>query len=162
LTRGAGRRPKGIEARALTVAAAIVGSAVVGGVMSSQASGRCRRQAAASAQISSTQAGIDERRAEFDRVQSLLQPYVTAGTTALGQQQDMIGMNGAGPQQAAIDQLQTMPGFSRQLKLGENRILQNASATGGLRGGNTQGALGYFAPSLLAQHINDQYGAWAA
>jgi hypothetical protein len=28
-----------------------------------------------------------ERQAEFDRVQSLLQPYVTAGTTALGQQQ---------------------------------------------------------------------------
>ena len=36
-------------------------------------------------------------------------------------------------------------------------MLQNASATGGLRGGNTQSALMQFRPDLLAQVINDQY-----
>jgi hypothetical protein len=40
---------------------------------------------------------------------------------------------------------------------GENAILQNASATGGLRGGNTQLALSRFRPSVLSQLIQQQY-----
>ena len=40
---------------------------------------------------------------------------------------------------------------------GETAILQNASATGGLRGGNTQAALAQFRPQLLAQLIESQY-----
>jgi hypothetical protein len=39
--------------------------------------------------------------------------------------------------------------------------LQNASATGGLRGGNVQGALGQFRPALLNQFIEQQYGRMA-
>jgi hypothetical protein len=40
---------------------------------------------------------------------------------------------------------------------GENAILQNASATGGLRGGNIQGALAQFRPALLNQALEQQY-----
>jgi hypothetical protein len=47
--------------------------------------------------------------------------------------------------------------FTSMLQQGENSILQNASATGGLRGGNTQAALAQFSPALLSQMINDQY-----
>ena len=36
--------------------------------------------------------------------------------------------------------------------------MQGASATGGLRGGNIQGALAQFEPQLLSQLINQQYG----
>ena len=36
-------------------------------------------------------------------------------------------------------------------------MLQNASATGGLRGGNVQGALAQFRPQLLNQLIEQQY-----
>jgi len=43
------------------------------------------------------------------------------------------------------------------LQAGTNSILQNASATGGLRGGNTQAALASFSPNLLAQTIQQQY-----
>lgn len=39
----------------------------------------------------------------------------------------------------------------------KNAILQNASATGGLRGGNTQAALAQFRPQLLNQLINQRY-----
>lgn len=41
---------------------------------------------------------------------------------------------------------------------GENAILQQGSATGGLRGGNTQGALAQFRPQMLSNLINQQYG----
>jgi hypothetical protein len=41
---------------------------------------------------------------------------------------------------------------------GENAILQNASATGGLRGGNVQAALSQFRPQALNALIEQQYG----
>jgi hypothetical protein len=40
---------------------------------------------------------------------------------------------------------------------GEEAILSKASATGGLRGGNVQGALAQFRPAMLSKLIEDQY-----
>lgn len=112
---------------------------------------------AASTQANAAEAGIDEQRRQFDAVQELLKPYVTTGTGALTGQQDLIGLNGNDAQGAAISALQGSPQFTSMLRQGENSILQNASATGGLRGGNTQAALAQFSPALLAATINDQY-----
>ena len=41
---------------------------------------------------------------------------------------------------------------------GEEAMLQNAAATGGLRGGNLQGALAQYRPQVLSQLIEAQYG----
>ncbi|MFW2098432.1 hypothetical protein ACG9ZL_19845 [Acinetobacter sp. ULE_I057] len=138
------------------VAAAVVGSAVVGGVMSSQAQKKAAKSAA-SAQSESSQAGIDEQRRQFDAIQELMKPYVNAGTQGLGGQQDLLGLNGADKQQAAIDAINNSSAMQTYMQQGENSILQNASATGGLRGGNTQSALGQFRPQLLNQLVNQQY-----
>lgn len=115
--------------------------------------------AAAAAQGDAARAGMSEQQGRFDSVLKLLQPYVDAGTGALAQQKDLVGL-GSDPraQQAAIDAIMRSPQFTSAQKLGEGRILANASATGGLRGGNTQAALAQFNPSLLASAINDQYG----
>jgi hypothetical protein len=43
------------------------------------------------------------------------------------------------------------------MEQGENAILQNASATGGLRGGNVQAALAKFRPQLLNQLIQQRF-----
>jgi hypothetical protein len=40
---------------------------------------------------------------------------------------------------------------------GEEAMLQNAAATGGLRGGNLEGALASFRPQVLSELINQQY-----
>jgi hypothetical protein len=112
---------------------------------------------ASNAQVSASNADIAQRNKQFEAVQALLKPYVDAGTPAIGKQGDLIGVNGAGPQQAAITALQQSPYFTSMLKQGENSILANASATGGLRGGNTQAALAQFSPNLLAQTIQQQY-----
>lgn len=64
-------------------------------------------------------------------------------------------------QQAAIDGLEDSPIFQALARQGEDAILQNASATGGLRGGNTQGALARFRPALLDRFIEQQYGRMA-
>ena len=61
-------------------------------------------------------------------------------------------------QQQAISQIEGSAGFQALARQGEEGILQNASATGGLRGGNVQGALAQFRPALLNQFIEQQYG----
>jgi hypothetical protein len=50
------------------------------------------------------------------------------------------------------------PLFQALTQQGENAILQNASATGGLRGGNVQAALSQFRPQALNALIEQQYG----
>lgn len=137
-------------------AAAVVGATLVGSAISADAQ-RSAGNKAAGAQKAAADAEIAERRRQFEAVQKLLQPYVAAGTSAVGGQQDLLGLNGPGKQQAAITALERSPAFASLMRSGENAILQNASATGGLRGGNTQAALAQFRPDLLASLINDQY-----
>jgi hypothetical protein len=137
------------------VAAAIIGSAVVGaGVSMSNAEDA---EDAAYAQSQAAQAGMSEEQRRFDSIQELLKPYVSAGAPALTGQQDLLGLNGYGAQQAAVSGIQNGAEFQALLAQGENSILQNASATGGLRGGNTQAALAQFSPALLSAAINDRY-----
>jgi hypothetical protein len=69
------------------------------------------------------------------------------------------GMTGG--QEAAFAAIENSPGFQAMARQGEEAILQNASATGGLRGGNTQGALARFRPQLLDQFIERQFGRMA-
>jgi hypothetical protein len=139
------------------VAVAVVGTAVVSSAVSSNAQKKAANRAA-SAQEQSAQLGIEEQQRQFDKVRDLLQPYVEAGTGALGAQQALVGLSGADAQRQAIAGIQNSPQFSALKKTGEESILANASATGGLRGGNVQGALGQFSPNLLAQLIEQQYG----
>lgn len=138
------------------VAAAVVGSAVVGGVMSSQAQKKSAKTAAG-AQMDASEKGVEEQRRQFDEVQKLLKPYADAGLGGLTGQQDLLGINGTAAQQAAIGNINNSSEMQTYLQQGENAILQNASATGGLRGGNTQAALAQFRPQLLNQLINQRY-----
>lgn len=112
---------------------------------------------ASSAQQQSYQMGIDEQRRQFDELRRLLEPYTQAGLPALKQQQALLGLEGPEAQQAAISAIENQPGFQSVIQQGENAMLQNASATGGLRGGNLQGAMAQFRPQMLAQAIQDQY-----
>jgi len=133
-------------------AAAVIGSAVVGGVVASKSAKK-----AANAQTQAAQMGIDEQRTQFEAMQALLAPYVGVGTSALGQQVALMGGSGVGPQRDAIQAIEGGEEFAALTRQGENAILQNASATGGLRGGNTQDALAQFRPQVLSALIDQQY-----
>ena len=139
------------------IAVAVAGAGLVGGAISAD-SQRKAANTAADAQKDAAQQGINAQNTQFEAVRKLLDPYVQGGNKAFGAQQDLSGLNGAAPQQSAIDALMRSPRFTSALQTGNNNILQNASATGGLRGGNTQSALGQFSPQLLAQIINEQFG----
>lgn len=132
--------------------------AVVGSTLASTAVQSRSASKAQDAQSAQNMAAQEEQRRQFDEVRKLLEPYVNAGTGALGAQQNLIGLGGADAQRQAIEALQGGPQFQAMQQAGQNAILQNASATGGLRGGNTQSALGQFDQQLLAQLIQQQYG----
>ncbi len=143
-----------------TIAGAAIGGpagAMIGGSLGGAIEGEQSASDAAGIQAGAATAGIEEQRRQFDALQALLKPYTEAGTGALGQQQALLGLGGNQAQQQAITALQQSPQFTAMLQQGENAMLQNASATGGLRGGNTQAALAQFRPALLAQTIQDQY-----
>lgn len=139
------------------VAVAVVGGSVVTGMMAADAQ-QSAASTAAGAQTAASEAGIAEQRRQFDAVQALLKPYIEAGTGALGAQQNLIGLGGAAKQREAIAGLEQSPQFQMLQQQGENALLQQASATGGLRGGNIQAALAQFRPQLLSQMIESQYG----
>ena len=152
------------------VAAAIIGSAVVGGVMSSSAQ-ESAASSAAGAQTASTEASIAEQRRQFDLMKATLAPYVNAGTPALQQmasyadygpqaleqQAALAGLRGAAAQQEAISAIEQSPLYQAQVRQGEEAMLQQAAATGGLRGGNLQAALAQYRPQMLNQAIEQQY-----
>ena len=138
---------------AISTGLALLGGSLLSGVMQSKA-----QKSAAATQSASAQQGIEEQRRQFDAVRELLAPFVTGGTTAFGQQMAMTGAAGADAQRAALQAIEQGPEFAALARQGENAILQQASATGGLRGGNVQGALAQFRPQILSGLIEQQYG----
>ncbi len=113
-----------------------VGGNLLGSYLSGQAA-----QNAAQTQAGMSDAAIAEQRRQFDAYMAAALPYMGLGNTSMGNYVALSGLGGADAQKnaiAAIEQGQNMQALSRA---GEEAILQNAAATGGVRGGNTQGAL---------------------
>lgn len=147
------------------VATAVVGGALISGYMSKEGA-----ENAADTQAAAADRAAQLQNEQFLATQKLLSPYVTAGTNALGGYQpyitggqqaygqltNLMGLGGAGAQSQAISALEQSPEYLAQLSAGENALRQNAAATGGLRGGNTQNALMQYRPELLASTINNQ------
>lgn len=132
-----------------------VGS-IVGGITGAKQQAKAA-EAAAGTQAAASNEAIAEQRRQFDMLTELLRPYVEAGTPALQGQQALIGLRGAPEQQAAISGLEQSPFFQSAVRQSEEALLQRASATGGLRGGNIQAALAQFRPQMLESQIAQQY-----
>lgn len=142
-------------------------------------------QEAAQAQTSANQAGIDATTAQYQQMRADMAPWsqlglqavqglspfqqagqsqlagigqmANAGPQAFMQQQALMGMLGPQAQQDQINAISNSPMMAEMIRQGESAMLQNASATGGLRGGNLQGALAQFRPEILNQLIDQQY-----
>jgi len=166
------------------VTGALGGLSVVSGILGRNTAKQGAAQAS-DAQTQGAELGIAETRRQFDAMQELLKPYLQAGTGALGrlspyetagagqlgtlgqyagagstalqQQQALTGALGPEAQAAAISSIEQSPQMQAMIQQGENAMLQNASATGGLRGGNVQAAMAQFRPQILSGLIDQQY-----
>lgn len=130
----------------------VAGASVVGGMAQADATNK-----AANTQAQAAQSGINEQQRQFDAIQKLLSPYVQSGTGALSSQNDLLGLNGDQAQQQAISGIQSGAQFQALNKTGSDAILSNAAATGGLRGGNVQGALANNSQNILNSLIQQRF-----
>jgi hypothetical protein len=135
-------------AAAIALGVGALGSAAIGASAASKA-GKYQERAA--------DKGVEEQRAAREEMRRLLEPYVAAGGPALEAQMGALGLRGTEAQQAYVAEQEQSPIFQALKRQQEESILQNASATGGLRGGNIQGALAQFSPALLNQFLTQQY-----
>jgi hypothetical protein len=144
---------------------------VVGGITGAKQAGQAAERAG-EVQAGAAREAIEEQRRQFDKLVEIMAPFVAvgapaveamrpfeeAGLRAFQQQQALSGLLGERAQRDAIATLERAPEFQALTRQGEEALLQRASATGGLRGGNVQAALAQFRPQMLQQQIETQLG----
>lgn len=128
----------------------LVGS-LIGGGKQKKASRRAERD-----QLEYLNRALDEQRRQFDATQQNFEPYNNLGRASLGPLGDLIGTNGNDAQASAIEALRASPFYQSLYRTGEEALLANASATGGIRGGNTQRSLADFGADTLATTVDRQ------
>lgn len=137
----------------MATAAIAAGTSLLSGILGGKGA-----KSAAKAQTQAINAAMAQQSQQFQQTRADNMPFLQAGTGALGATQGLLGLQGNDVQAAAIEALKGSPGFTSLYDTGQDTILQNAAATGGLRGGNTQNSLAQFGSGLLAQVIQQQLG----
>jgi len=90
-----------------------------------------------------------------------LSQYAESGVQANDMQAALSGIQGPDAQQAAYAMVESDPAYTYQMQKAEEAMTQNAAATGGVRGGNVQGALAEFRPAFLSNAINQRFNQLA-
>ena len=85
-------------------------------------------------------------------------PFREAGIGALGQQQALLGLSGVDAQQTAFAGLESSPGQKFLRDRAQRNLVRNASAIGGLGGGNVRSALVEQGVGFAQQDIQNQFG----
>lgn len=139
------------------VATAIVGGAVIGGVLSSQAS-----QSAAQTQADAANNATAAQSAALQQQLALQQPFTTAGTTAVNQLSAMTQPGGAatkdfkyGPFRYTAD-----PGYAFRLQQGLNAMNAIAAARGGLISGNALKAGQIYGQEMGSQEYQNSFNRY--
>lgn len=136
------------------VATAIVGGAVVGGYLTSQAS-----KSAAQTQADATNQATAAQQQALNQQLALQQPFTTAGTTAVNQLSAMTQPGGAATQEFTFGPgaYQADPGYAFRLKEGMNAMNATAAARGGLISGNALKAGQIYGQELGSQEYSNAF-----
>lgn len=111
-------------------------------------------QKAMQAQTDALNHATDISNQQFQTTRNDYMPYTQAGQKAIAGYGDLLGTNGTAAMDTAVQGLQQSPFFQQNLADANENLLQTASATGGVRGGNTAGAVGQLSPQLLQSYYN--------
>lgn len=99
-------------------------------------------------------AQLQAQREQLDYLKSVQEPVLNLRNRALPQLYGFYDPTNPQGQQQFIDQAEASPFYQRQREVGEQAILRNQAATGGLRSGGTQQALAGFNADLLNRTVN--------
>lgn len=128
-----------------------IGSAVIG-ASSARSAAKAQSAAtdrAAAANLQGTRESIAAQKEQAEIARKLMDPFREAGLSSLSQMMELGGFSGPEAQDAALQAIEQGSEFQRLQEQATQGMLSGASATGGLRGGNTQRALAELRPNLL-------------
>ena len=139
------------------VATAIVGGAVVGGYLTSQAS-----KSAASTQADAARYAADQQAAATQLQLETAKPWVTAGETAINQLSAMTQPGGAATKEFAYGPFsyQADPGYAFRMKEGLNAMNATAAARGGLISGNALKAGQVYGQEMGSQEYGNAFNRY--
>lgn len=134
-------------------------------------SGKNAAERSTAAQVGAANQGIAAQRTAQEQAQALMQPYLDAGQPALQglqpyaqagapafeQQQAIAGLGTPEEQQGAYDQILQSPEYQIMRDQGEDAIMRNAAATGGLRSGGLNRQLMQYQPELIQELMDKRY-----
>jgi hypothetical protein len=115
---------------------------------------------AADAQSQASANNLALAQQQYDTLQGQISPYLQAGQTGLTGYQDLLGANGNLAQDNAITGIKTGAQYQGLMQTGNENVLANASATGGLRGSNTSNTLANTSISTLNNLITNKLAGY--
>jgi len=115
------------------------------------------QQQGLSGALGGIQGGLDNFNQNANRASNLLGGYATNGQGASGIQAAQSGALGAPAQQNAFNNFNDSPGQQFLRDRGEQAVIRNAAAMGGVGGGNVQKALATFGQGLAQQDFDNQF-----
>jgi hypothetical protein len=136
---------------------AVAAATVVAGAVSADSS----RQAARSQQ-KSAEAAIAEQRRQAEEAEARLDPFAKQGLAALTQQSALTGLGTPEEQQQAFASFAQSPGQQFLREQQERALVRNASAIGGLGGGNIRTALQQQAFGRAQTDLSNQFNRLAS
>lgn len=146
------------------VAAAIAGSAIVGGLVSSKAASKAAR-----AQEQSAQQAADVQREIFQKQTELQEPFRQAGITSQNELLRLLGIGEGGrgtpeygmlTRQFGMDQFQQDPGYGFRMSEGVKALDRSAAARGGLLSGATLKASQRYGQDLASQEFMNAFNRY--
>ena len=141
------------------VAAAVVGSSVVSGVMGAKASKK-----AANIQATSADRSADLQKEMYDKNVELQAPFREAGLTSQNKLLDYMGLSaGAGGKYArdfSMADYQADPGYAFRLSEGMKGLNATAAARGGLISGNALRAATQYGQEMGSQEYQNAYNRY--
>ncbi len=133
-------------------------SGVVGGIFG----GADAASDASSVQAQAAREGVAEQRRQFNINQDNFQPFLEGGQSALGSELAFLGLSGQNQQQQALDQFSLRPDQQFIQQQGEQALLRNSAAIGGLGGGNVRRELQSFGQGTASQALSEQLNRLAS
>ena len=133
---------------------------LIGGFLGGKQQAKASKEAAR-IQAAATEKGIAESARQYDQTREDYQPFRDLGYSGIEGFSDLVGLGGAQAQQGAINRLRESPLYQSLYGNGRDSILAAASATGGLRGGNTNASLYRLGEDTLSNVIQQQLANYA-
>jgi hypothetical protein len=111
---------------------------------------------AAQLQAEAADLAREQQQAQFETTQEQFKPFQQAGVRALDQQQLLLGLRGVPEQEQALREFRVSPGQAFLRQRGEQALLRQSAAIGGLGGGQVRSELQQQGIGFAQQDLQNQ------